>query len=275
MAPHLRLLSLVLLVVLSGCSGERAGESGAAPASPSMPAEPEEEVQSTLRIHNLRLSAGPEAGSDRLRVLFDESTSALRVTVTGGIDQDNQSVSVCSVADETEIPPSTQCVMPADGRTVDLPAGSQIRGAEIVLAGRTTLVDITELALTFTADSRQVKVLMPNIAPSAGNTACSPDGCPALEMTLPREGVLSAEASWAEPGAGLLEILTAPLQPVTGATPETTAYTVVSSSGSSSDSGPGSVGISANIGEEESARLTLSNPGSTVLPAPVLVASWP
>lgn len=232
------------------------------------------DAPATVRIHGLRLKLGEETGGDRARVMINNSAPNLRITLTGNLDQEQQAVTVCSVSGETELPPSTQCILPVAGRPVDLPAGSNIKGVEISLAGRSTAVDLEEVAITFTAIDRRVRMLLPDLEPRGDDPVCLPKGCPSFEMTPQREGILSAQASWREPGSGLLDIRTA-IPPPTGISPTPPAFTVTSSSTSASSAGPGSVSTSAPLRSEGRSILALTNNGDTPLDSPVVEATWP
>lgn len=266
-----------------GCGpGERTSgkaareESGAASASPSPVEEVvDEDAQATIRIYQLQLTTGTEKGGDRVRIMVNNAAPDLRLTLTGPIDQEGRSVTVCSVTDETSLPPSTQCVLPVSGRPVDLPAAPGVRGAEISLAGRSPLVDLEEIALTYTAENREVKFLLPNLQPAPTDASCAPRGCPSFEMNPARNGELRATAGWGEPGSALVDIRTAVPAPDidTAATPP--AYTVVSSSTSASTTGPGSVSVTATLKSRESSILALTNNGTEALLFPVLEATWP
>ncbi|CAN5857934.1 hypothetical protein BH23ACT12_BH23ACT12_15090 [soil metagenome] len=285
MFPGRRFLALAALValLLSACGDdERTGgaaarlEKGAASASPSAVAESlDEDAQTTVRIHQLRLRVGAEEGGNSVRILVNPSTPNLRITLTGDIDQDSKSVTVCSVADPISIPPSTQCVLPVAGRPVDLPARPGIRGAEISLAGRSTLVDLQEVALSYTAADRTVQFRLPNLDPAPQDAACAPLGCPSFEIYPARAGKLEATARWDQPGSALLDVRAAVFAPTGVAVPTPRAYRVVTSSSSSSDSGPGLVTIAATIRSRDSSILALTNNGSGPLQAPVLQAAWP
>lgn len=279
---HLALIAALLLLSASCASGERTSgsaareESGAASASPSAVEEVvDEDAQTTVRVYQLRLSAGAEKGGDRLRILVNNAAPNLRVTLTGEIDQESRSVTICSVTDETSVPPRTRCVLPVAGRPVDLPAVPGIRGAEISLAGRSTLVDLQEIALTYTARDRRVKFLLPNLDPAPKDASCAPRGCPSFELNPARNGDLQATANWSEPGSGLLDIRTSLPAPTTGAGATPPAYKVVSSSTAASSAGPGSVTISATLISTESSILALTNNGTGLLAAPTLDAAWP
>jgi len=268
---------------MAGCgpgtrtSGKAAREeSGAASASPSPVEEAvDEEAQSTIRIYQLQLTTGTEKGGDRVRIMLNNAAPDLRITLTGSIDQEGRSVTVCSVTDETSLPPSTRCVLPVSGRPVDLPAVPGIRGAEISLAGRSVLVDLEEIALTYTAGDRQVKFLLPNLQPAPKDASCASRGCPSFEMNPARNGELIATAGWGEPGSALIDIRTAVPAPDidTPATPP--AYTVVSSSTSASSTGPGSVSVAATLKSRDPSILALTNNGTVALLSPVLEATWP
>lgn len=281
--PKLLSLLLALLFLISGCgtgeptSGKAAREeSGAASASPP-PVEDEvdEDTQATIRIYQLQLTTGTEKGGDRVRIMVNNTAPELRITLTGPIDQEGRSVTVCSVTDETSLPPSTQCVLPVSGRPVDLPAAPGVRGAEISLAGRSPLVDLGEIALTYIAEDREVKVLLPNLQPAPQDASCAPRGCPSFEMNPARNGELRATASWGEPGSALVDIRTAVPAPDTGTAATPPVYTVISSSTSASSTGPGSVSVAATINSRESSILALTNNGTGALLFPVLEATWP
>lgn len=235
----------------------------------------DEDAQTTVRIHQLRLQVGEEKGSNSVRILVNPSTPNLRITLTGDIDQELKSVTVCSVADPTSIPPSTQCILPVAGRPIDLPAGPGIRGAEISLAGRSTLVDLQEVALSYTAADRMVQLRLPNLDPAPQDAACAPLGCPSFEMNPARNGKLEATARWDQPGSALLDVRAAVPAPAAATAPTPPAYRVVTSSSSSSDSGPGSVTVAATVRSGDSSVLALTNNGSVPLPSPVLQATWP
>jgi hypothetical protein len=283
--PPLKLFALLpaLALLLAACaSGERTSgseareESGAASASPSaVEEEVDEDAQATVRIYQLQLTTGTEKGGDRLRIMVNNATPDLRITLTGPIDQEGRSVTVCSVTDETSLPPSTQCVLPVSGRPVDLPAAPGIRGAEISLAGRSPLVDLDEIALSFTATDRRVKFLLPNLQPAPADATCAPRGCPSFEMNPARDGDLNATASWGEAGSALVDIRTAVPAPDTGTAATPPAYTVVSSATSASSAGPGSVSVGATLKAEDSSILALTNNGTGALLFPVLEATWP
>ena len=274
-----------LALLIAGCGvGQRTGgkaarqESGAVAAATATPGAAEispEESQATVRIHRLRLAAGGEKGGDRLRVMVASSTPQLRVTLSGNIDQEEHAVTVCSVTDETSVPPSTRCVLPVADRPVDLPAAPDVKGAEIALAGRATLVDLQEIAITYTPTDRHVRILLPNLEPMGDDPACLARGCPAFQVTPPRAGQLSAQVSWAQPGGGLLDIRTALRPPTNAASPTPPVYRVLSSSTSSSNAGPGSVSISATLVEEMDSLLAFTNNGRVPLITPVLDATWP
>ena len=285
MGPSGRILGLLCLLTLAAgaCGGddttsgaEVRQESGAAKGATAVPTAEATagDTQATLRIYRLRLRTGPEEGGDRLRVILGNASPALRVTVTGAIDQEDNAVTVCSVADESAVPPSTQCVIPVADRPVDVPTGSDTRGVEISLSGRTTAVDLEEVAITYAAVDRKVRALLPNLDP-ATDPWCEPQGCPSFELTPRRDGEVSALATWPEPGAGLLEIKTEVPEPTTGASPSAGTYRALASSSSSSDSGPGSVSTSATITSGRPSVVAFSNKGTGFLQTPVLEAIWP
>ncbi len=277
-------LACTLALVLTACGvGQRTSgraarqESGAASAATPTPANASaaDDAQATVRIHRLRLKTGAEKGGDRVRVMVGNASPQLRVTIAGNIDQDERAVTVCAVTDETSVPPSTRCVLPVADRPVDLPSGAGVKGAEVSLAGRSTLVDLQEIALTFTEQDRQVRLLLPNLDPPGDDPRCLAQGCPSFEMTPTRGGKLTGKASWEQPGGGLLDIRTAVPVPTAGISPTPPAYRVVSSSTSSSNTGPGSVSISATIESGQQSLLTLTNNGTGPLITPVLDATWP
>jgi hypothetical protein len=286
MGPSRRILALLCLLTLAmgACGGESNGttrsearqESGSAKGATPVPSAPATagDDQTTLRIYRMRLRTGPEEGGDRLRVILGNASSALRVTVTGAIDQEDNAVTVCSVPDESAVPPSTQCVIPVADRPVDVPSGSDTRGVEISLSGRTTAVDLEEVAITYAAVDRKVRILLPNLDPTS-DPWCEPRGCPSFEVTPRGDGEVSAQASWPEPGAGLLEIRTEVPEPATGASPSPGTYRALASSTSSSDSGPGSISTSATITSGRPSVVTLSNQGTGFLKTPTLEATWP
>jgi hypothetical protein len=261
-----------------GPSSEKAArqESGAASASPSAVVESvDENAQATVRIHQLRLTAGAEKGGDRVRILVNNSTPDLRVTLSGAIDQEEHSVTVCSIIDRTGLAPSDRCVLPVADRAVDLPGAPGIKGIEISLAGRSTLVDLKEVALTYTAVDHHVTFLLPNIEPAPRDASCAPLGCPSFELNPARNGKLEATASWAESGSALLDIRTALAPPTNGTVATPPAYRVAASSSSASNAGPGSVTVGTTIRSGNSSVLALSNNGDGLLMTPVLEATWP
>ena len=283
--PHRKLLALLgaLVLLLAACGPEqrtsgRAArqESGAASASPSPVAESvDEDAQTTVRIYQLRLKSGSEKGGDSVRILVNNATPDLRITLAGAIDQEANAVTVCSVPDPTSVPPSTQCVLPVADRPVDLPPGPGVRGVDISLAGRASVVDLQEIALTYTASDRRVQVFLPNLDPAPEDASCAPRGCPSFEMDPSRNGKVEAKASWNEPGSGLLDIRTAVPAPTTGTAATPPAYRVVTSSTSSSTTGPGSVSIAGTIRSGDTSILALTNNGTGPLAVPVLEATWP
>jgi hypothetical protein len=276
-------LAGLLLLIPAACGGaERTTgkaarqEAGAASASPSAVVESvDENAQTTVRIHQLRLTAGAEKGGDRVRILVNNATPDLRVTLTGAIDQEGQSVTVCSVIDRTALAPSDRCVLPVSDRPVDLPGAPGIKGIEISLAGRSTLVDLQQVALTYTAVDRRVTFLLPNVEPAPKDASCAPLGCPSFELNPARNGKLEATASWTEPGSALLDIRTAAAPPTSAPVATPLAYKVSASSASASIDGPGSVIVAATIRSGDSTILALSNNGTGLLGTPVLEASWP
>ena len=275
------MLALALVLVACGPGQRTSGkaarqESGAASASPPPVEEAaDDDPQATLRIYQLQLTTGTEKGGDRVRIMVNNTAPDLRITLTGPIDQEGRSVTVCSVTDETSLPPSTQCVLPVSDRPVDLPAVAGVRGAEISLAGRSPLVDLQEIALTYTAGNREVKVLLPNLQPAPKDASCAPRGCPSFEMNPARNGELRATASWGEPGSALVDIRTAVPAPDTDTAATPPVYTVVSSSTSASSTGPGSVSVGATLKSGDSSILALTNNGTEALLFPVLEATWP
>ncbi len=234
-----------------------------------------EDAQTTVRIHRLRLKVGAEKGGNSVRILVNPSTPNIRITLTGEIDQELKSVTVCSVTDPASVPPSRLCVLPVAGSPIDLPVAPGIRGAEISLAGRSTLVDLQEVALSYTAADRAVLFQLPNLDPAPQDAACAPRGCPSFEMNPTRSGKLEATARWEQPGSALLDVRAALPSPTDAAIPTPPAYRVVTSSGSSSDSGPGSVTVAADIRSGDSSVLALTNSGTGPLPTPLLSAAWP
>jgi hypothetical protein len=285
MGPLARIAALFCLILLTaGACGVRERtsgsaarqESGAVKGSSPAPsgAATADDTQTTLRIYKLRLRAGSEEGGDRLRVIVGNASPALRVTVTGAVDQEENAVTLCSVADESAVPPSTQCVLPVADRTVDLPTGSDTRGVEISLSGRTDAVDIEEVAITYAAADRKVRVLLPNLDPTS-DPWCERRGCPSFEVTPARDGEVSAQATWPEPGAGLLEIKTEVPGPTTGASPAPAPYRPLAASSSSSDSGPGSISTSATITSGRPSVVAFTNKGTGFLKTPILEATWP
>lgn len=208
-------------------------------------------------------------------MLVNPSDGPLRVTLEGAIDQDQQSVTVCAVTDETSVPPSTQCVLPVADRPVDLPAVAGAKGVEVTLAGRATDITLDRISLSYLPVDRQVKLLLPTLDRPAADAACLPRGCPAFEMTPAQGGPLSAEASWAEPGGGILDVRTALPAPTAPVSPTPPAFRVLSSSTSSSNAGPGSVSVTATIREEQQSLLALSSSGPGPLITPVIEATWP
>jgi hypothetical protein len=285
MGPLARITALLCLILLTaGACGERERtsgsaarqESGAVKGSSPAPsgAATADDTQTTLRIYRLRLRTGSEEGGDRLRAIVGNASPALRVTVTGAIDQEENAVTLCSVTDESAVPPSTQCVLPVADRPVDLPTGSDTRGVEISLSGRTDAVDIEEVAITYAATDRKVRVLLPNLDPTS-DPWCEPQGCPSFEVTPRRDGEVSAQAAWPEPGAGLLEIKTEVPGLTTGASPSPMAYRPLASSTSSSDTGPGSVSTSATITSGRQSVVAFTNKGTGFLKTPTLEATWP
>jgi len=274
-------LATVALLV-TGCGAgptSRAGrqESGAAArSSPTVaPGTGDADDQVTVRVHRLRLRSGGETGGDRIRVMVGNSTPHLRVTISGPIDQGENAVTVCAVTDETSVPPGTNCVLPVAERPVDLPADPNLRGAEISIAGRPAVLDLREIAITYTAQNRQVRLLLPNLDPLTDDPGCLGLGCPAFELTPPRNGNLVGEASWDDPGGGALDIRTTAAMPSPGVSPAPPAYRVVSSSASASNSGPGSVSISSTVREDHQSLMVLTNTGEGPLLTPVLEATWP
>lgn len=285
MLPPFKLLALLLALALflAACgSGERTSgreareESGAASASPSAVEEVvDEDAQATIRIYQLQLTTGTEKGGDRVRIMVNNTTPDLRITLTGPIDQEGRSVTVCSVTDETSLPPSTQCVLPVSGRPVDLPGAPGVKGAEISLAGRSPLVDLEEIALSYTASDGRVKFLLPNLQPAPKDATCAPRGCPSFEMNPARNGELNANLNWGEAGSAVVDIRTAIPAPDTGTAATPPAYTAVASSTSASSTGPGSVSVAATLKSRDSSLLALTNNGTTALLFPVLEATWP
>lgn len=270
------------MLTLIACGGERTSgqaareERGAASASPSAVVDSvDEDAQTTVRIHQLRLTAGAEKGGDRVRILVNNATPDLRVTLTGAIDQEERSVTVCSVTDRTALAPSDRCVLPVSDRAVDLPGAPGVRGIEISLAGRSKLVDLQQVALTYTAQDRRVTFLLPNVEPAPKDASCAPVGCPAFELNPARNGKLEATASWMEPGSALMDIRTAVAGPTNGTVATPLAYKVAASSASSSSDGPGTVTVGATIRSGDSSILALSNNGTGLLGTPVLEAAWP
>jgi hypothetical protein len=280
---NLAAVAAFLLLNLVACgdgprtSGKAAREeSGAASASPSAVVESvDENAQTTVRIHQLRLTAGAEKGGDRVRILVNNATPDLRVTLTGAIDQEDSSVTVCSVIDRTGLAPSDRCVLPVSDRPVDLPGAPGIKGIEISLAGRSTLVDLQQVALTYTAVDHRVTFLLPNVDPAPEDASCSPLGCPSFELNPARDGKLEATASWTEPGTALLDIRTALAVPTDGTVATPPAYKVAASSTSSSSDGPGTVTVGATIRSGDTSILALTNNGNALLGTPVLEAAWP
>jgi hypothetical protein len=276
-------LAGLLLLILAACGeGERTTgkaarqEAGAASASPSAVVESvDENAQTTVRIHQLRLTAGAEKGGDRVRILVNNATPDLRVTLTGAIDQEEHAVTICSIIDRTGLAPNDRCVLPVSDRPVDLPGAPGIRGIEISLAGRSTLVDLQQVALTYTAADRRVTFLLPNVEPAPKDASCAPLGCPSFELNPARNGKLEATASWTEPGSALLDIRTAVAPPTNGTVATPPAYKVAASSTSSSSAGPGSVTVGTTIRSGDSTILALTNNGNGVLGTPVLEAAWP
>lgn len=251
-------------------------ESGAASASPSAVVESvDENAQTTVRIHRLRLSAGAEKGGDRIRILVNNATPDLRVTLTGAIDQEDNSVTVCSIIDRTGLAPSDRCVLPVSDRAVDLPGVPGIKGIEISLAGRSTLVDLQQVALTYTAVDHRVTFLLPNIDPAPKDASCAPLGCPSFELNPARDGNLEATASWTDPGSALVDIRTALAAPTNGTVVTPPAYIVAASSTAASSDGPGTVTVAATIRSGDSSILALTNNGTRLLGTPVLEATWP
>ena len=94
-------------------------------------------------------------------------------------------------------------------------------------------------------------------------------------MDPSRNGSIEAKASWNEPGSGLLDIRTAVPAPTTGTTATPQAYRVVTSSTSSSSTGPGSVSIAGTIRSGDTSILALTNNGTGPLAVPVVEATWP
>ncbi|HEX2053158.1 MAG TPA: hypothetical protein VHJ78_05440 [Actinomycetota bacterium] len=285
MAPTRALACALIILLVAACAEgtssepqEARQEVGAlATSTPTIgrTGAPADDEPNTLHIYRLRLHVGREEGGERIRIMVNNADPQLRVTLKGNLDQDQRSVTVCAVTDETSVPPSTQCVLPVADRPVDLPAGAGVKGAEIALAGRSTLVDLEEIALTYEATDRRVRVLLPNIDPPAEDLVCLPKGCPAFQMAPARAGRLSAQASWSEPGGALLDIRTEVPAPTVAISPTPPAYRVLSSSTSSSNAGPGSVAIAATLRAEQESLLALTNNGTVPLITPVLEATWP
>lgn len=281
----LRLVGLTgLLALVLGACGANGGtsarqarqEAGAvATATPAPVGAVERDNQTTVRIHGLRLSLGDGPGADRVRVLLNNTAPNIRVTLSGNLDQELRSVTVCSVSGESDLPPSTQCVLPVSGRPVDLPAESTIKGVEISLAGRSTAVDVEEVAITFDAADRRVRFLLPDLDPATPDPACVPKGCPSFELTPARDGTISAAASWDGPGSGLIDVRTSVPPPTGTASPPPPAFRVVSSSTSASTAGPGEVAVSATVQSARRSILAFTNNGETPLRSPAVEVTWP
>ncbi|MCA1846403.1 MAG: hypothetical protein LC792_25055, partial [Actinobacteria bacterium] len=273
-------VAAAMLLVVGACSSGSGGRHGVGPATtssarlaptvPATTAAPATEPPpaggtsgpdiATLLAGNVRLLDSAQADNG-FRVLLDSAAGDLSV-VLFGIPAPNRTIFVCPATDLDHRAPAPSCTAPAEGAPVRLPHAPAYQGVEVVQVGPTgtgptaNSYSVTNIAITFTPASRDVRVRLPPLrsGPTAGQAS--------FRMAPAGDGnrVYRATASWI---------------PVTGDTgrAELTLSTGTSVS-AQSDGGPG-VTVTASLPSSPDPTLRLRNTGPSTIAGLTITASFP
>ncbi|GAC1374100.1 MAG: hypothetical protein NVSMB32_17390 [Actinomycetota bacterium] len=225
----------------------------------------------TFHGYGVALDAAAEPGSDSFKVLVDSADTTIAVTLSG-MPSPNTATKLCPIIDLTHGSSIAACVTPANGIASQIPHGSAFKGVHVFQTSGSGRFDIT---VSYSPSDRKTSLLLPNIAPQPGASACKDNGCnPFFELTPRRSGPFTASATWSAIASAVLDMETGHIAEHDYSA-HGTPYNVVATASGSSDSHAASLHIAGSLDATTQAALALRNQGARLLRSPMIEISWP